>query len=270
MADDATKSLTDTQYWDRTWANRAVPRPLDPAQAGLNGTVPRAMHRFFSGLFTSLGLQAGDRILEAGCGGSIVLPYFAQRFGLVAEGLDNSEEGCALSRAIAEQSGIPTAVFLGDVLNPPDPLRERYRVVFSMGLAEHFRPTTTIVNALLALTQAGGYLVTLVPNMKGAPGWLQRVADPSVYEVHVPLSPGELAAAHADCGMEIVRTEYLMSANFSVVNFSGPNSRVPEGLGLRFASWASKAIWMLEKLPMAELRNGVTSPYVVVVARKRG
>ncbi len=270
MADDATKSLTDTQYWDRTWANRTVPRPLDPAQVGLNGTVPRAMHRFFSGLFSALGVKPGERILEAGCGGSIVLPYFARHFGMVAEGLDNSEEGCALSRAIAERSGISTPVFLGDVLNPPDLLRERYRVVFSMGLAEHFRPTTTIVAALQALTEAGGYLVTLVPNMHGAPGLLQRMADPSVYKVHVPLSPRELAAAHAACGMEVIRTEYLMSANFSVVNFSGPNSRVPEGVGLRFASWASKAIWMMEKLPLPELRNGVTSPYVVVVARKRG
>jgi 2-polyprenyl-3-methyl-5-hydroxy-6-metoxy-1,4-benzoquinol methylase len=261
-------SLTDTNYWDRTWANRTVPNPLDPSQGTLNGTVARSFHRFFERVFGSLDVKPGDLLLEAGCGGSVFLPYFCKQFGLAAEGLDNSEEGCGLSQAISEKSAITTRIVLGDVLNPPESLSERYRVVFSLGLAEHFQPTTDIVAALKALVQPSGFLITIVPNMHGAMGLLQRLVDPSVYAVHVPLSPRELADAHRSCGLEVVEASHLMTVNFSVLNFSGPRSRVPARVGLRIASWASKAIWTFEKI-FPQIPNGITSPFVAVVARKQ-
>jgi hypothetical protein len=89
-----------------------------------------------------------------------------------------------------------------------------------------------------------------------------------VYRVHVPLSPAQLAQAHRDCGLAVHTAVHLMTANFSVVNFSGPHSRVPPRLGLRLASWASKAVWSLQRIGMPELPNGWTSPYVVVAAQR--
>jgi hypothetical protein len=60
-----------------------------------------------------------------------------------------------------ERSGIPTPIHAGDVLDPPPSLRGRYKVVFSAGLAEHFSPTTSIIAALSAFLERGGYLVTI-------------------------------------------------------------------------------------------------------------
>jgi hypothetical protein len=261
-------SLTDTQYWDGVWADRAVPYPLDPNQKGLNGYVARSYHRYFEAVFRSIGVKAGDMLCEAGGGGSIFLPYFRREFGLIAEGLDNSQEGCALSEAIARQCGIQTPVYCGDVFKPPENLLERYRVVVSFGLAEHFRPTATIISALMTLVQPSGYLITQVPNMHGAVGLLQRLVDPSVYSVHVPLSPSELAAAHRECDLRVLDARHLMTACFSVVNFSGRGSRIPARFGLRLASWLSKAIWIIEGLGLPPIPNGVTSPFVFVVAQK--
>jgi 2-polyprenyl-3-methyl-5-hydroxy-6-metoxy-1,4-benzoquinol methylase len=267
MQDPGVDSLTDATYWDRTWSGRAVPAPLDPRATGLNGTVPRRWHDFFAPTLRTIGLHPGDRVLEAGCGGSVFLPYLAREFALSAEGIDNSPEGCALSNAIAARSGIPATIHFGDVLHPPAALRGRYRAVFSFGLAEHFSPTTSIVSALAAFLRPGGHLITVVPNMHGLVGLLQSVADPSVYRVHVPLSPTELADAHRACGLTIVSARHLMTANFSVINFSGPNSRIPNRVGLRAASWASKLVWSLERIGVPQLPNRWTSPYAVVVAR---
>jgi SAM-dependent methyltransferase len=268
MRDRNVSSLTDTQYWDRTWANQVIPDPLDPAQKGLNGVLSRSLHQFFDSLFQSLDARPGDLLLEAGCGGSVFLPYFRNRFGFAAEGLDNSEEGCQLSEAIAAKSGIETPIFLGDVLNPPEHLVNRYKIVWSAGLVEHFRPTTAVLSALTSLLQPSGYLITLVPNMHGAVGALQRLIDPAVFALHVPLSPETLAAAHHACGLQISIARYLMTAYFSVLNFDGPDCRVPKRVGLRVASWTSKAIWICERLGLPSIPNRITSPYVAVVARK--
>lgn len=259
--------LTDVAYWDRTWAQRAVPAPLNPDPPGLNGEVPRRWHGFFAGLFARLGIAPGDRLLEAGAGGSVFLPYFAQRFGLLADGIDNSPEGCELSQAIAARAGTANQIMLGDVFDPPAGLCARYRVVFSMGLAEHFRPTTAIIAALARFLEPGGWLVTAVPNMHGLPGALQRVIDPVVFAAHVPLSPAQLAHAHQACGLAIVEARHLMSVNLSVLNFDGPHSRVPARIGLRAASWLSKALWIMERAGLPERPNRITSPWVTVVAR---
>jgi hypothetical protein len=84
MMTDQVELLTDSEYWDRTWAGRTIPQPFDPRDGGLNATVPRRWHRFFSQTFGVLGIQAGDRLLKAGCGGSVFLPYFANAHGLAA------------------------------------------------------------------------------------------------------------------------------------------------------------------------------------------
>jgi 2-polyprenyl-3-methyl-5-hydroxy-6-metoxy-1,4-benzoquinol methylase len=267
---DSVESLTDTDYWDRAWSQREAPEPLDPRAGGLNGTVARYWHAFFAKTFRTLGIRADERLLEAGCGGSIFLPYFVREYGLIAEGVDNSPEGCALSNAIARRCGIATPVHSCDVLQPPASLRGRYRVVFSMGLAEHFTPTSSIVSALASFLEPGGFLITVVPNMHGLVGTLQSLVDPAVYRVHVPLSPTQLAAAHAQCALRVLDAAHAMTANFSVVNFSGPGSRVPPALSLRMASWGSKIIWGLERIGLPEIPNRWTSPYVVVVAQRVG
>jgi 2-polyprenyl-3-methyl-5-hydroxy-6-metoxy-1,4-benzoquinol methylase len=268
MQDRKVTSLTDTEYWDRTWAHRVIPDPLDPVQKGLNGVLSRSLHQFFASIFRSIDVSPGDLLLEAGCGGSVFLPYFSKHFGFVAEGLDNSQEGVQLSEAIAAKSGIAAPIFLGDVLHPPEHLVNRYKIVFSMGLAEHFRPTTAVLSALTAFLQPSGHLITFVPNMHGAVGLLQRLIDPAVFSMHVPLSPESLAAAHRACGLQITTARHLMTACFSVLNFSGPSSRIPERIGLRAASWTSKVFWVCESLGVPSMPNRITSPYVVVVAHK--
>ena len=264
------KEKTNPDYWDQVWSDRTVNDPMDPQAPGLNGTVARAWHRLFSDLFMGWQLEPGARIVEAGCGGSTVLPYFAKTFSFDAHGLDYSATGCALSQAIAQKAKITTEIHEGDVFDLPKSLKESFDVVYSAGLAEHFFPTEKIVSALSDLTRPGGYVVTIVPNMYGIVGLLQRLVSPSVFRVHTPLDPGELAQAHRQAGLAVLESRYFMTANFSVINFESEDTRVPANVGLRLASWTSKSVWLCESLGLPEIRNRLTSPYVLCAARKNG
>lgn len=260
--------LTDIAYWDHIWAGRSAPDPLDPAEPGLNNAVSRSFHRLFARSFDRIGLRPGSSIVEVGCGGSVMLPYFARTFGLRAEGIDNSPNGCALSEAIARKSGVDTAIHQADMFNLPDDLRGRFDVVFSAGLVEHFRPTKLAVDALAALAKPGGHLLTTIPNLHGLLGVIQSRIDRELYNLHVPLSAADLAAAHRASGLEIVDAGYLMTVNFSVLGVSHQTSELSRRVRERMTSWASKSVWLLEQFGLPELPNGVTSPYAFTTARK--
>ena len=262
------KKKTNPDYWDRVWSDRPVNDPMDPQAPGLNGAVARAWHKLFSDLFMGWQIGHGARIVEVGCGGSTVLPYFAKVFGLDAHGLDYSATGCLLSEAIAQKARVTTEIHCGDVFDVPNGLKDSFDVVYSAGLAEHFFPTEKIVSALGDLARPGGYILTIVPNMHGIVGLSQRLVSPSVYRVHTPLDPNELAEAHRRSGLAVLEAGHFMTANFSVINFESEDKRVPTNIGLRLASWASKSIWLCESFGLPEIRNRLTSPYVLCTARK--
>lgn len=267
MPDDRAQALTDVEYWDQVWSQRGVPDPLNPRAEGLNACVPKAFNAFFHRTLHRINCGPSQRLLEAGCGGSVMLPYFAREFGMHADGIDSSPEGCALSEAISRKAGTSSSIFLADLFDPPAETVRQYDVVYSLGLVEHFTPTERIIEALKAFLVPGGTLISVVPNMRGLTALLQKLADPAVYSVHVPLSPTQLRRAYEACGFEVVDASHLMTINLSVVNFSGPTSRIHPGVGLRAASWISKSVWMLQRLGMPDLPNAVTSPYVAVVGR---
>ncbi len=76
------------------------------------------------------------------------------------------------------------------------------------------------------------------------------------------------AEAHAECGLSVVRAEYLGAVNWGVINFDGRSDRWWYGAAVRLASWSSKIVWLAERAGLPEITNAVTSPYVVCVARR--
>lgn len=256
-------SLTDSKYWDGVWVGREIPKPMPFSAPGLNGTISREFHGMFQNMFRACGLQHGDSICELGCGGSIYLPYFRREFGFDTSGVDFSPEGCALSRAIFAQAGLEGHIVQGDVFAEPT---QQFDIVFSAGLAEHFRPTRRIVSAMARWVRPGGHLLTLVPNMNGACGFLQRLINPDIYGLHVPLTPDELSDAHRSAGLDVMSSSYFMSVNFSVVNTTG--GRIPQSLAVRSLWWPTKLLWSLERIGLKFPPNRLTSPYVAVLAKK--
>lgn len=261
MADRAGK-----KFWDSIWQTRAIPTVVDVKEKGLNNHRNLCFHDFYQKYFIFENKQDSPQLIEVGCAGSAWLPYFALQFGFEVTGLDYSELGCLQAKEILSSVGVRGDVVCGDLFNPPERLLKKFDVVVSTGLVEHFDDTTGCISALAALVKSGGMIVTTIPNMVGVLGWLQRIIDKEVYDIHVLIDRERLDASHSSAGLKVLFCDYFMSVNWSVLNFRKYSESRAGKLMLRLASWSSKAVWLVERTTTGFPASRSLSPYIVCVA----
>jgi 2-polyprenyl-3-methyl-5-hydroxy-6-metoxy-1,4-benzoquinol methylase len=205
-----------------------------------------------------------------GCARSAWLPYFATHHGAAVCGLDYSPRGAEQAAARLRREGIPGDVRCADLFDPPDEWRGAFDVVVWFGVAEHFEDPTKAIRAAAEFLKPGGLLITEIPNLVGAVGWIQRVFNKPVYDIHVPHSRESLTCHHLAAGLEIVHSQYEVPTDFGVVDLGGApkdallpiKERVLYGLRL-----LTGAVWWIDRripLPATRLFSG----FVIVAARK--
>ncbi len=210
----------------------------------------------------------GGSLIELGCAHSKWLPYFTRHFGLQVTGLDYVEQGCETSRNMLHAAGVTGTIAHGDVFNPPHDLIGRFDVVYSMGLVEHFESTADAISACAAFAKPDGLIVTIIPNLTGLIGVLQRILDRQVYDKHIVLGPDQLCAAHEAAGLAVLDCRYLLSANFAVVNHPAIRPMVLNKVIRGMLIAATLTVWLLEYV-LAIPPSRLMSPYVACVARRR-
>jgi 2-polyprenyl-3-methyl-5-hydroxy-6-metoxy-1,4-benzoquinol methylase len=256
-------------YWESTYKDEPRPVPLDPHRTGLRYRAKRAQHAFFKETFSGVETK-GLSLLECGCGGSVFLPYFAKEFEFRISGIDYSEAGCELARRTLHEAGVEGEIVCADFRTPPKLLLDRFDVIVSFGVAEHFTEPSTCLAAFATMLRPGGLLITWVPNMAGLVGDLQRLLSRGVFEKHVVLDAGSLQAAHVRAGLEIQRAGYLTFVNFGVVNLNEiPRGTVEYGakrLALGALQVLTGVIWLLEEFVGPFPTNKYTSPYAFCTA----
>lgn len=260
-------------YWDELWTGQDLPAAIDPRAPGWRNHVNRALDAFFRTTFASH-VPARGSLLEIGCGGSVLLPYFAKEHGFTVAGIDYSPEGCEHEKRILAREGVEARVVCADLFIPPRDMLGEFDVVTSFGVVEHFSDTDGCIRAVAALARRDGLVLTMIPNMRGLPGLMQRVLNRRVYEAHVPLTPERLRDAHIRAGLKIVEARYLLSANFGIVNLVGlPPRRLStrtKRLFLKMLVVVSVAFWTVERLTRRSLPTSrAFSPYVVVLAKRQ-
>ncbi|MGE0030064.1 MAG: class I SAM-dependent methyltransferase [Steroidobacteraceae bacterium] len=262
-------------YWDQAWSASPLPAlwPVDSRKIGAH--VERALFAYMADAFA---LHDADRrgklLIEAGCARSGVLPLFAKKLGFWVSGIDYSPNGCEQTRLMLEREGIQAEVHCLDVFSIPDDLVERYDVLVSFGLIEHFSDTTAIVAALARLIKPGGLIFTNVPNMFGVTGFLQKVMDKDVFDIHVPLSAEAVRNAHELAGLQVVDCDYFLSVNLGVVNLNSIRTHSLEWwikkIALAVLVRLSMAAWWWERLLGQLPVSRAFSPYVNCIATKPG
>jgi SAM-dependent methyltransferase len=258
------------RYWDDMWLTDALPTPLDFSSGVGVKPVSRHIRDFVVAHLERLG--AAPAVVEVGCGGSIWLPYFHKSLGWRVAGVDYSPRGCALARRVLDRSGVDVAIYCCDLFAPFPELVEAFDGVVSFGVAEHFTPTSRVIGALTRFIRPGGIVVTMVPNMVGWLGALQKRLNRPIYELHVPLTPEQLAGAHADAGLEVLEASYVSTADF-YVNIRGDKTDeavLGAHLALKAMRLLSKVLWLAENLSFPVRPTARLSPYVGCAARKPG
>jgi 2-polyprenyl-3-methyl-5-hydroxy-6-metoxy-1,4-benzoquinol methylase len=257
--------LTSPEYWDSVWLDEALPALVDLSNPALRTCVPKSFDRLIGDTVSGLD---GARVLEIGCARSVWLPHIASRYGAHVTGLDRSPTGCARARALLGKAGVGGEIVCADLFDPPAGMLGKFDVVFSIGVVEHFPDTAGIIATCARFLQRGGRMLTIIPNMNGLVGALQRLLDPPIYRLHVPLAPDALARAHRAAGLDVVHQAYILSANWNVVIVGGLRRFGLERTAIRGLSALSKAFWQLDRAGIGVPPNRLTSPYIACRAVK--
>jgi 2-polyprenyl-3-methyl-5-hydroxy-6-metoxy-1,4-benzoquinol methylase len=209
-------------HWDMIWqsSNRLL-SAVDPRSFGLRNYIDKQFHSYFCSAFSTLNETPAHKkgLLEIGCAASRWLPYFAREFGFSVTGLDYSESGCETAQKILSREGVQGAVICADFFTPPSEMLAAFDVLVSFGVAEHFTDTATCLKAFGDFLKPSGIMITVVPNMVGLVGLLQKLLDSEVLAIHVPLDVPALQAAHESAGLAVKSCSYCGLAQLGGVFF---------------------------------------------------
>jgi len=261
------------KYWNNTWDVIPLPElwPID--SKNIKDNVERSLFKFMSDAFMTHGaINRNGLLVEVGCARSAVLPLFTKRLGLRISGIDYSPNGCEQSRLMLEREGVQGEIHCCDIFSLPEDLSERFDIVVSFGLIEHFSNTSEIVTALSRLVKPGGLIFTNVPNMNGIIGFAQKIMDKKIYDIHVPLDAEAVRKAHTNAGLEVISCDYFLSTNFGVLNLNSIRTHSFEWwvkkLMLALLTRISMGIWMWERAFGSLPTSRFFSPYVNCLAIK--
>jgi len=250
-------------YWERIWQPAELPRPVEPQRDTLRNHSYYEIHRALSRLVPAL---PGARLIEFGCAQSSWLSYFAKHAAMRVAGIDYAPRGCEKAAAVLARDGVDGEIVQADFMAPPDRLLEAFDVGISFGVAEHFEDTAECLAAFRRFLRPGGTLVTVIPNMAGLAGTLQRWLDREVYDIHVVLDAPALAEAHRRAGLIDVRSEYLVCSNFGMVTLGAGRSPVKRLLRLGLMG-VSYALWFVDRSILRVPATRWLSPYIICAAR---
>ena len=258
-------------YWDSLWKEESMPKAFDPKATNLNNYVNRRFHDYFYGAFKGLDTKE-KQLLEVGCARSVWLPYFAREFGFQVSGIDYSGIGCKQAKKVLRREGVEGNVICASFFAPPEEMLGRFDVVVSFGVAEHFEDTTACIHAFSRFLKPRGMLITIIPNLAGLSGILQRLLNRRVYDIHMPMNLSDLWEAHNSLGLKVISCGYFMFANFGVLNLSGleidPFLFWVKKLALSLLQGIAKVIWISELILSPIPPNRLLSPYIICVAQK--
>ncbi len=257
------------RYWDEWWSNKEhPPQRFDPFSPRRRDWVNMRFHRYFIRALEGIATE-GKSFLEIGCGASFWLPYFAKQFGFEVTGIDYSNVGCAQAEKTLEREGVKGRIVQTDMFAPPEDLEESFDLVFSWGVIEHFEDTVGCLGAVAGFLKPGGLALTVIPNMAGLMGRLQRIVNEAVYLTHVPLDKRRLEEAHRDAGMDVMSCEYLVFLHLGVVNTEASNTKTASASdGASAKETIAAFLRFVEPVLDALPANGTTSPYIVCRATK--
>jgi 2-polyprenyl-3-methyl-5-hydroxy-6-metoxy-1,4-benzoquinol methylase len=224
-------------YWSAFWQNNPLPAPVSLDQKSAGNYTFRKLDSIFKEVFHKNGIKGGE-LLEVGCGNSVFLSYFAKEFGFRIAGLDYSVLGCEQTKKILKRDGLEGDIIHGDIFQPPTALINRFDVVCSFGVVEHFDDTSEVLKRISSLLKPGGLLITTIPNLTGVTGWMQKTMNRPVYDIHKVMNLEDLEKANRSAGLTPVHGQYFIPVSFGVTLLPRGDQPVPR---LKLKKWILKS-----------------------------
>jgi len=255
------------QYWDMIWGTYDMPKEVNPRYEGLPNYINRRFHEYFCQIFSTMNTQ-GKNILEIGCARSVWLPYFAKEFGFKVYGIDYSEIGCQQAIQSLSNEDVAGEIVCADFFSPPDSMVGVFDVAISFGVVEHFQNTAECIAAFSKFLKPGGLLVTNIPNLCGLNGFIQKMINRSIFDIHVPINKKSLLSFHQINGLRMISCNYFLFMNLGVLNFENLKGGLLYTVAVRLRSLINQVVWIFERAIPVLKPNRWSSPYINCVAIK--
>jgi 2-polyprenyl-3-methyl-5-hydroxy-6-metoxy-1,4-benzoquinol methylase len=264
---------TSPAYWDNIWQNSNTAKGIDPHDNKISNFINRQFHLFFYELlknyFTDLPLDK-LKLLEVGCASSAWLAYFTKNYDMEVCGIDYSEKGCELAKKILKNSGVNGKIVQEDLFNPSSELLHNFDIVFSFGLVEHFNPISYAISNCSKFLKNNGIMITIIPNLKGIYGLIQKKIDIDIYDAHKPADLMEFIQEHKKADLEIIKSQYIIFLNLGMLNIEKikKNSPLLWKILKTIRGTADIFFWYAEKkIPDIFVPNKTFSPYIICASK---
>ncbi|HNI28138.1 MAG TPA: class I SAM-dependent methyltransferase [Leptospiraceae bacterium] len=201
------------EYWSTFWKNYTLPDQVILNPATKHNYAFREIHKFYS---SHLPVHQNTNLIEIGCGNSVFLSYFNTYFKYQVSGLDYSEYGCLQTKKILERDQISGNIYQGDLFSPPADLTNKFDIVCSFGVVEHFDNTSDVIQHIAAFAKPGGIIITTIPNLTGVTGWLQKWMNKPVYDIHKVMGLSDIEAFIKNAGLSIIASTRIIPVSFGV------------------------------------------------------
>jgi SAM-dependent methyltransferase len=254
-----TTSVVSREEWECYWQDNAAPARFDTEFTPI----------FHSALQEHLPRRSDLHAIELGCIPGSHLFYLWREFGYTISGVDYCDAvGKTRDNLVAGGASVGV-VLKGDVFTVEYPCR--FDVVFSAGLAEHFRDPARIVALHAELAKPGGYVVIEVPNLRWLNYLLRAPTDLPCLEQHVQtlMSAGRLAREAARSGLMVLFAGYVggfsgISIHDQRPDFYHRNMRRLQRATVR--ALIRHVMWR----PRFQRPSALWSPVTLLIARKIG
>ncbi|UKJ08054.1 class I SAM-dependent methyltransferase [Solitalea lacus] len=150
----------------------------------------------------------------------------------------------------------------GDLFDESE--REKYDLVFSCGLIEHFQNTKDVVRRHVDFLSNDGILLLTLPNFTGVNGWFQRKFDRENYDKHniSSMDPMLLTRIFEDLGFEVEHCGYYGKFSIWLENRQQQNMAV---------KMLFRTVWLAGKMitKLLNFESRIFSPYIVIWGKKK-
>lgn len=141
---------------------------------------------------------------------------------------------------------------------------EKYDLVLSCGLIEHFKDTKDIIARHLEFLDEKGTLFITLPNFRGVNGWVQKTFDRSNYEKHniECMNPKLLKKFMEELDLDVIRASYIGKYSVWLENKDQKSMLTKAFI---------KSIWYAGKIftKIFPFESKLLSPYILLVAKKK-
>ena len=254
------KVLAPKSHWDEVWEKSDLPQVCAPEVKTLRNHGKNEFHRFFCKCLKDVKRPAS--LVEFGCAQSSWLPYFHRYHGLAISGIDFSPMGCERMRLMLKRENIAGKIVDGDFFDPNRNGLEMHDIGFSYGVIEHFENPSVPLRAMAGYIKPGGMIISIVPNMYGIVGQLQKQLNRPIFDMHNRIDASDLTSFHLEAGLTPMSSTYLVSLSLAVVN-PGEKPSKPVIYAMQCGRLITALSWLLDRSVRNCLpRTKLFSPYV--------